>query len=155
MTRRLGEGGCIARAWDGGGSTGLGIYEAGAAWGTRYGGEDVAVVESDGGGGSSHARGRHGVEEDGAPDAWDLTVSERRANAGAAGLGYEAGPALLLGRRSLGCAEGKERADAGRQELVAGSGAGPTGRIGREGRKVFSFSFSNFQTNFECKFKSI
>ena len=103
----------------------------------------MAVGESGGGGDSSRARGGHGVEEDGAPDAWDPIVSGRRANVGAAGLGCEAGPALLLG-----CAEGKEQADAGRQELAASAGARPTGRIGREGRKVFSFSFSNFQTNF-------
>ena len=146
-TRRLSEGGCGAGAWDGGGGTRLGIYEEGAAWGTRYGGENVAAAES--GGGSSRARGRHSAEEDGAPDAWEPIVSERRANAGAAGLGCEAGPALLLG-----CAEGKERADAGRQELVAGSGAGPTGRIGREKENHFPF-FLISKPILKCKFKSI
>ena len=102
MTQHHGKGGCDAGAWDRDGGTRLGIYEAGAAWGTRYGGENVAVGESGGGGDSSRARGGHGVEEDGAPDAWDLTVSERRANVGVAGLGYGAGPTLLLGQRSLG-----------------------------------------------------
>ena len=58
--------------------------------------------------------------------------STKLGRAGGAGRGREA-------ELEAGHADGVSRPHGGNE--AAGAGTGPTGQIGREGRKVFSFSF--------------